>query len=149
MMLRRIGIVFGLLIIAAVNPVAASAQRRTAPKPAAATQKPAAAPFITPLTLAEMTGKQAVVNTTAGTIVLDLRPDLAPNHVGYFIKQAADGAFDGTIFHRVIRLGIIQGGDPLSKDPAKVKLYGTGGLGVLKAEIGSEPATRGAGAAVL
>ena len=39
------------------------------------------------------------------------------------------------MFHRVIKLGIIQGGDPLSKDPAKAKLYGTGGLGVLKAEI--------------
>ena len=49
----------------------------------------------------------------------------------------------------MIRLGIIQGGDPLSKDPAKAKLYGTGGLGVLKAEIGGEPATRGAVAAVL
>ena len=59
------------------------------------------------------------------------------------------GAYNGTTFHRVIRLGIIQGGDPLSKDPAKAKLYGTGGLGVLKAEIGGEPQTRGAVAAVL
>ena len=99
--------------------------------------------------MAEMTNKQAVVNTTAGSFVIDLRPDLAPNHVGYFIKLAREGAYKGTTFHRVIRMGIIQGGDPLSKDPAKAKLYGTGGLGVLKAEIGSEPATRGAVAAVL
>ena len=96
-----------------------------------------------------MTNKQAVVNTTAGRFVIDLRPDLAPNHVGYFIKLAREGAYKGTTFHRVIRMGIIQGGDPLSKDPAKAKLYGTGGLGVLKAEIGGEPATRGAVAAVL
>ena len=96
-----------------------------------------------------MTAKQAVVNTTAGAFVIDLRPDLAPNHVGYFIKLAREGAFNGTIFHRVIRLGIIQGGDPLSKDPAKAKLYGTGGLGVLKAELNAERATRGAVAAVL
>ncbi len=120
------------------------AQRR-APPPAAA----APAPFTTPLTLAEMTGKQAVVNTTAGTIVIDLRPDLAPNHVGYFIKLAREHAFDGTIFHRVVRMAIIQGGDPLSKDPAKIKLYGTGGLGVLRAELSAERATRGAVAAVL
>jgi peptidyl-prolyl cis-trans isomerase B (cyclophilin B) len=105
--------------------------------------------FKTPLTPAEMTNKQAVVTTTKGTFVIDLRPDLAPNHVGYFMKLARDGSYNGTAFHRVIRLGIIQGGDPLSKDPAKAKLYGTGGLGVLKAEIGSEPATRGAVAAVL
>src|SRR5919112_5591377 len=106
-MLRPLGISLAPLILVMVHPVPAAAQRRTAPRPAtAATQKPATAPFTAPLTIAEMTGKQAVVNTTAGTIVLDLRPDLAPNHVGYFIKQAADGAFDGTIFHRVIRLGI-------------------------------------------
>jgi cyclophilin family peptidyl-prolyl cis-trans isomerase len=108
-----------------------------------------AAPFTTPLTPAEMAGKQAVVATTAGTFVIDLRPDLAPNHVGYFIKLAKAGAYDGTIFHRVVRLGIIQGGDPLSKDAAKAKLYGTGGLGVLKAEISSEKHTRGAVSAVL
>jgi peptidyl-prolyl cis-trans isomerase B (cyclophilin B) len=112
------------------------------------TPKPAV-PFTTPLTAAEMAGKQAVVATTAGTFVIDLRPDLAPNHVGYFIKLARAGAYDGTIFHRVVRLGIIQGGDPLSKDAAKTKLYGTGGLGVLKAEISSEKHTRGAVSAVL
>ena len=105
--------------------------------------------FKNALTPAEMTNKQAVVTTTKGTFVIDLRPDLAPNQVGYFMKLARDGSYNGTTFHRVIRLGIIQGGDPLSKDPAKAKLYGTGGLGVLKAEIGSEPATRGAVAAVL
>jgi cyclophilin family peptidyl-prolyl cis-trans isomerase len=149
-MLRRTGICLAALILAAGTPVPAATQRRTAPKPTTApTQKPVTAPFTTPLTIVEMTGKQAVVNTTAGTIVLDLRPDLAPNHVGYFIKLAAEGAFDGTTFHRVIRLGIIQGGDPLSKDPAKVKLYGTGGLGVLKAEFSAERASRGAVAAVL
>ena len=108
-----------------------------------------AAPFKADLTASEMANKQAVVATTSGTFVVDLRPDLAPNHVAYFIKLARAGAYTGTTFHRVIKLGIIQGGDPLSRDPAKSKLYGTGGLGVLKAEIGAEPHTRGAVAAVL
>ena len=93
--------------------------------------------------------KQAVVNTSAGTFVIDLRPDLAPNHVAHFTKLARAGAYAGTIFHRVIRHGIVQGGDPLSKDPAKAKLYGTGGLGVLKAEPSAEKHTRGAVSAVL
>ena len=134
---------FVLLQMLAAAPSPAGAQRGGS-KPAAPP-----VPFTTNLTVKEMTAKQAVVNTTAGVFVIDLRPDLAPNHVGYFIKVAREGAFDGTIFHRVIRLGIIQGGDPLSKDPAKAKLYGTGGLGVLKAEINAERATRGAVAAVL
>lgn len=115
-------------------------------KPVAARQ---AAPFKTPLSVQEMTGKQAVVNTTAGSFVIDLRPDLAPNHVGYFIKLAREGAYDGTIFHRVIRHAIIQGGDPVSRDPAKANDYGTGGLGVLEAEFSAEPHRRGAVAAVL
>ena len=93
--------------------------------------------------------KQAVVETTAGTFVIDLRPDLAPNHVRHFIKLASSGGYDGTIFHRVILRGLIQGGDPLSKDPAKSKLYGTGGLGVLKSEVNTEKHTRGAVSAVL
>lgn len=96
-----------------------------------------------------MSGKQAVVNTSAGTIVIDLRPDLAPNHVGYFMKLAREHAYDGTTFHRVVRMAIIQGGDPLSKDPGKAAQYGTGGLGMLKPEFGTEDATRGAVAAVL
>jgi cyclophilin family peptidyl-prolyl cis-trans isomerase len=46
-------------------------------------------------------------------------------------------------------MGIIQGGDPLSKDPAKKDLYGTGGLGILNAEFNATPVARGAVAAVL
>jgi len=107
------------------------------------------APFKTTLTAAEMASKQAVVETSAGTFVIDLRPDLAPNHVGYFMKLAGDGAFSGTTFHRVIKNGIVQGGDPLSKDPAKKSQYGTGGLGVLKAETSNEPFTAGTVAAVI
>ena len=96
-----------------------------------------------------MSGKQAVVETTAGTFVIDLRPDLAPNHVGYFMKLAGERAYANTLFHRVVRNGIIQGGDPLSKDPAKKGQYGSGGLGVLRAEHSAEPFTRGAVGAAL
>ena len=85
-----------------------------------------------------MADKQAVVETTAGTFVIQLLPDVAPNHVAHFMKTARDGGYTGTIFHHVIRYGIIQGGDPLSKDPAKVAPYGTGGLNELKPEINAE-----------
>ena len=109
----------------------------------------AATSFKNTLTLEQMTNKQAVVNTSLGTFVIDLKPEVAPTHVGYFMKLAAEGAYNGTTFHRVVRHGIIQGGDPLSKDPAKAASYGTGGLGVLKAEISAENATRGTVAAVI
>jgi cyclophilin family peptidyl-prolyl cis-trans isomerase len=90
-----------------------------------------------------------VVETDLGTIVIDLLPDAAPNHVGYFIKSAQDGNYAGTIFHRVVRQGIIQGGDPLTKNPANREKYGTGGLGVLRAERSTEKNTRGAVSAVV
>ena len=107
------------------------------------------AQFKTPLTPVQMANTQAVVETNQGTFIIDLRPDLAPNHVGYFIKTAREGAYNGTIVHRVVRDGIIQGGDPLTKDASKTALYGTGGLGVLNAEHSPEPFTRGAVAAAL
>ena len=92
---------------------------------------------------------QAVVETAQGRFVIRLLPDLAPRHVQHFVKTARAGGYDGTTFHRIIPRGIIQGGDPLSKDPAKTVLYGTGGLGLLKAEFSERPMTRGSVAAVL
>ena len=120
-----------------------------APEPQRGKRPAAPAPFKNTLTVEQMTNKQAVVNTTLGTFVIDLKPEVAPTHVGYFMKLAGERAYDGTTFHRAIRHGIIQGGDPLSTDPAKASSYGTGGLGVLKAELSAERATRGAVAAVI
>ena len=119
------------------------------------TQKPAPAPtptrgfFTSTLPAAELRNKQAVLDTTLGTIVIDLLPDAAPNHVAHFITRAREGAYDGTTFHRVVTNGIIQGGDPLSKDPAQAAKYGTGGLNELRFEENSERHTRGAVSAVL
>ena len=117
------------------------------------TQKPAPPPRTTFLTStlpeSELRNKQAVLDTALGTIVIDLLPDAAPTHVAHFITRAREGAYDGTTFHRVIMMGIIQGGDPLSKDPAQSARYGTGGLGVLRFEPNAEKHTRGAVSAVL
>jgi peptidyl-prolyl cis-trans isomerase B (cyclophilin B) len=105
--------------------------------------------FTSALPDAEIRNKQAVIETTQGTIVLDLLADAAPTHVAHFITRAREGAYNGTVFHRVIAMGIIQGGDPISKDPAQAAKYGTGGLGVLRFEPNSEKHTRGAVSAVL
>ncbi|HYS24096.1 MAG TPA: peptidylprolyl isomerase [Vicinamibacterales bacterium] len=150
-----------LLIVLALlgSPRSAAAQARgqaPPPRPAQAArpqparpQPPADTYFVNTLAPADMQNKQAVLETSMGTIVLDLLPDAAPNHVAHFITRAREGAYDGTIFHRVILNGIIQGGDPLSKDPAQSARYGTGGMRELRFERNGEPMTRGAVAAVL
>ena len=93
--------------------------------------------------------KQAVIDTSAGTFIIDLAPSSAPNQTAYFMKLAADGAYDGTVFHRGVKYGMVQGGDPLTRDPAKRALYGTGGLNAVKAEARAPKMTRGSVAAVL
>ena len=127
-----------VLILAAASSLA-YAQAKPAPKP-----KPAAAPAVV-----VAPGTEAVVETPKGSFTIRLLPELAPKHAAFFVKTAKAGGFDGTTFHRVIAGGIIQGGDPLSKDKSKASLYGTGGLGLLKAEFSSRPFKRGVVAAVL
>lgn len=107
------------------------------PLGARAAQPPAAAP----------SAPEAAVETDAGSFLIRLRPDLAPGHVRHFVKTAQAGGYDGTTFHRIVPRGIIQGGDPLSKDPRKAALYGTGGLGLLRAEFSEAPFARGVVAA--
>jgi peptidyl-prolyl cis-trans isomerase B (cyclophilin B) len=105
--------------------------------------------FTSTLPASELQNKQAVLETSEGTIVLDLLADAAPTHVAHFITRAREGAYDGTTFHRLIAMGIIQGGDPISKDPSQKAKYGTGGLGVLRFEPNAEKHARGAVSAVL
>lgn len=92
-------------------------------------------------------GTEAVVLTSKGTFTIRLLPGLAPKHVALFVRTAKAGGYDGTVFHRVIAGGIIQGGDPLSKDPAKAARYGQGGLDLLPAEFSDRPFVRGTVAA--
>jgi len=72
--------------------------------------------------------KTATIETSRGTIVAELFDDEAPNTVANFEKLANSKFYDGTRFHRVINNFMIQGGDPLSKDPNDPRV-GTGGPG--------------------
>ncbi len=72
--------------------------------------------------------KTATIETSKGTIVVDLFEDEVPGTVANFVKLASDKFYDGTRFHRVIPNFMIQGGDPLSKDPKNPRV-GTGGPG--------------------
>lgn len=66
------------------------------------------------------------IKTTEGDILVRLY-DETPKHRDNFLKLAGEGYFDGTLFHRVIKDFMIQGGDPDSKGAPKGKMLGTGG----------------------
>ena len=66
------------------------------------------------------------IKTTEGDIIIRLY-DETPKHRDNFLKHAKEGYFNGTLFHRVIKDFMIQGGDPDSKNAPKGKMLGTGG----------------------
>src|SRR6188474_3830111 len=63
-------------------------------------------------------GEVAVIETEKyGEIVVELYPNVAPLMVERFKKLVHEGFYDGTTFHRInAESGLLQGGDPLSKD---------------------------------
>ena len=77
-----------------------------------------------------------LVETTTGSLTIQLRPDLAPGHVARIKELARQGFYDGVVFHRVIDGFMAQTGDPTGT--------GMGGSGQkLKAEFSKEPHVRG------
>jgi peptidyl-prolyl cis-trans isomerase B (cyclophilin B) len=86
----------------------------------------------------------AVISTTEGDMVIEFWPDAATNTIANFKKLAKSGFYDGTAFHRIIKGFMIQGGDPLTKDPAKEAVWGTGDPGYkINAEFNDHPHVRG------
>lgn len=86
----------------------------------------------------------AVIKTTAGEMTIEFWSDVAPKTVENFKKLAKDGFYNGTCFHRIIKGFMIQGGDPLTKDPGATHSWGTGGPGYkIKAEFNERPHVRG------
>ncbi|HZB92548.1 MAG TPA: peptidylprolyl isomerase [Stellaceae bacterium] len=76
------------------------------------------------------------LDVPAGRVVIEMRPDLAPNHVARIKELARDGFYDGIVFHRVIDGFMAQTGDPNGD--------GTGGSGhKLKAEFNAGKHLRG------
>ncbi len=93
---------------------------------------------------------QAVFDTSAGTFIMEFYPDQAPSHVRQFIQLARDGFYNGTIFHSMVAHGIVQGGDPETKNPQARAKYGTGGFNRgLKPEISNLPFNQGTVAATI
>lgn len=86
----------------------------------------------------------AVIKTTEGEMVVEFWSDVAPKTVENFKTLAKKGFYDGTCFHRVIKGFMIQGGDPLTKDPNQESRWGTGDPGYkVKAEFNDKHHDRG------
>ncbi|HEU4686431.1 MAG TPA: peptidylprolyl isomerase [Nitrospira sp.] len=87
---------------------------------------------------------RVTISTKFGEIKIRFYPEAAPRHVENFINLVKMGFYDGTTFHRVVPGFIIQGGDPLSKNPER-SLHGTGSPGYfLPPEVSDRPHKRGA-----
>ncbi len=86
---------------------------------------------------------RATILTKFGEIVIRFYPDDAPRHVDNFVNLVKMAFYDGTTFHRVVPKTLIQGGDPLSKEPDR-DLHGTGGPGYfIEPEPSDRPHKRG------
>ncbi|HVG51674.1 MAG TPA: peptidylprolyl isomerase [Xanthobacteraceae bacterium] len=86
--------------------------------------------------MATMSENTLILDTTKGEVTIEMRPDLAPNHVSRIKELVREGFYDGLVFHRVIEDFMAQTGCPQGT--------GTGGSGQkIKAEFSKEKHVRG------
>ena len=108
-------------------------------------QTPAAAPGLSinpPAAIAADPANRLTLQlSNGGTVVVQLRPDAAPQHVQRLQALVREGFYDGLIFHRVVPGFMAQGGDPSGTGEGGSKLPD------LKAEFNSLPHLRGTFAA--
>lgn len=97
-----------ILLLLVTSLLMASATAQTTPAPAAAGDKPAAA-----------AKPRVSLKTNMGEIVVELEPEKAPKSVENFLQYVKDKQYDGTIFHRVIKTFMIQGGGYTATGQAK------------------------------
>jgi peptidylprolyl isomerase len=90
-----------------------------------------------PEVAANPANKLTLVLSNGGTVVIQLRPDLAPHHVERIQELVRSGFYDGLTFHRVIPGFMAQGGDPTGTGEGGSKLPD------LKAEFSAMPFFRG------
>ena len=88
--------------------------------------------------------KLAILDTSQGPITMEFFPDVAPMTVSNFEKLAESGFYNGTVFHRIVKGFVIQGGDPNTKNSTDTAAWGTGDPGYkIKAEFNNIQHNRG------
>jgi cyclophilin family peptidyl-prolyl cis-trans isomerase len=87
---------------------------------------------------------EAVITSDLGVVRFEFSFDKAPKHVQQFVKLARAGSYDGSAFFRVIARGVVQGGDPLLKDPKNARdRWGSGALNQIADEFSDLKHVRG------
>ena len=88
---------------------------------------------VTNLSYAQTDDKLVILHTRSGEIVIEFFPNFAPNHVDNFLNLTESGFYDGTVFHRIIKDFMIQGGDPKTKPGGYISVseWGTGDPGYM------------------
>lgn len=120
-------VVLPIFVASAFAQAVPPARKKNAPPPGA--EPP-------PISLDEATRVEAVIMTELGVIRFEFFPKKAPRHVQAFVRNAKAGFYDGSAFHRVIKYGVIQGGDPLLKDTKTPRAkWGSGALNQLPDEF--------------
>ncbi len=120
-------VVLPIFVASAFAQAVPPARKKNAPPPGA--EPP-------PISLDEATRVEAVITTELGVIRFEFFPKKAPRHVQAFVRNAKAGFYDGSAFHRVIKYGVIQGGDPLLKDTKTPRAkWGSGALNQLPDEF--------------
>ncbi|GAB4256609.1 MAG: peptidylprolyl isomerase [Deferrisomatales bacterium] len=79
---------------------------------------------------------RVALETSAGTIVLELYPDKAPETVKNFLQYVEEGFYDGTVFHRVLKGFVIQGGGftaDMDRKPTRPAIRNEAGNGLRNA----------------
>jgi peptidyl-prolyl cis-trans isomerase-like 1 len=84
-------------------------------------------PCVLLLMNAAIANDHVVIETSLGTFEVELYNDDAPKTVKNFVELTKKGFYDGILVHRIARDFVIQAGDPKTKDPSQMKLWGTGG----------------------
>ncbi len=125
-------IVLGLFLFASISLFNIACTNTTAQSPKADSSIKEAVEVQNNSSMQESTPEQkeqlVKISTDYGDMVIKLYNE-TPKHRDNFIKLVKQGFYNGTIFHRVIKDFMIQGGDPKSKNPVPGAMYGDGGPG--------------------
>lgn len=137
-LLAGLVILFGLFIMGCNNQSTEKKAKTPTKKQATTSQAKKENKAVETIGPTEINGQKVKISTKYGDMIVVLY-DETPKHRDNFVKLANEGFYDGTLFHRVMKDFMIQGGDPDSKNATPDQRLGVGGPGyTIEAEFNPE-----------